>query len=264
MNLFKKYVTPVLLVAIVASCSSIEAIDFSYWLDRVRSGASQAYDVLKRKKVWVPIVATTGTVLCLLKMTYSGKKIWQKKIDSDKAKHEDLCIEIKGLDSKDDDLFNKFCVKQNFIERLRWTMYLPSLADSFFIGLLDGVHIEPAFDPDTQEFVDLPAPELTRIITNPIRAYVNCTANVSQRLARRLTDINGEIDEQQKRIERTLKVLRDLGGQLSEKKEDEFHLSQKHLNDSEKETFSKTLGQLKFNDGALELTLPPSVKGAKK
>ncbi len=262
MNLFKKYVTSVLWVAIVAtSCSPIQAIDLNYWLDRARSGASQVCDVLKRKKVWVPIVATTGMVLCLLKMTFSGKKIWQKKIDSAQQDHENLCNKIKDLDSKSDNLFIEFRCTIKKATLLISTMYPPSLTDSFLTGLLDGVR--PMLDPETGQPVAPPALGRDRLITNPMRGFVNCTVNVSQRLALRLTDINGEIDEQKKRIESTLMVLLDLGKQVAEKKEGEHFLSQKELTDSEKNALREDLDQLQVSNEGLVFNEHKNLKSAK-
>ncbi len=237
MNLFKKYVTPVLLVAIVASYSPIEAIDFNRWFDCARSKASQVYDVLTRKKVWVPIAAM-GTLLCLLKMSSSGKKIWQKKIADVDQKHKESCEEVLKLDLEDD----------NFADQLGLAMFrlkptttlLPSLTESLLLGLVNGVQFSPVIDPDTEELVVLPAPGWTRLITNPIRGCVNCTANVSQRLALRWTDINGQIDEQQKRIKSNDDVLlnfynlknvrRMLNEDLVEQKEDGLRPSSEQLN----------------------------------
>ncbi len=99
MSLFKKYVTPVLLVVLVASYSSIEAIDFNYWFDGARSGANQACNVLKRKKVWMPIVATAAT-LCLLKgMISYGEKSLNEDIKSFEEKHNDICGYLGSLNS---------------------------------------------------------------------------------------------------------------------------------------------------------------------
>ncbi len=99
MNLFKKYVTPVLLVAIVASCSSIEAMDFNNWLDCARSVASQAYGVLKPKKVWMPIAAT-ATALCLLKgMISYGEKSLSEDIKSMDKNHGEIYGYLGSLNS---------------------------------------------------------------------------------------------------------------------------------------------------------------------
>ena len=86
-----------LLVAIVVSSySSIEAIDLNHWFGRARSGASQVYDVLTRKKVWVPIVAATA--LCLLKgMISYGEKSLNEDIKSFEEMHNEIYEHVGSL-----------------------------------------------------------------------------------------------------------------------------------------------------------------------
>ncbi len=215
MNLFKKYVTPVLLVAIVASCSSIEAIDFNNWLDCARSVASQAYDVLTRKRVWMPIAAT-ATALCLLKMTSSGKKIWKDRVDDFSKKHKKLCEEILDFDPKEKAVFDSsLCIYKGFLENYKNDMvHIRSIRGSFFTGVHYGAS-DFTYDSSVEISYFNKSP-----FSNCIRGFLNCSSNISHRLALQCTNINGQIDEQVKRIEtslQTLETLKNLKGEALNK-----------------------------------------------
>ncbi len=229
MNLFKKYATPVLLVAMVASCSSIEAIDLNYWLGRARSGASQAYDVLKRKKVWMPIAATAAALL----MIYGGKKIWQKKIDSYKAEHENLCRKMIG------DL--------KIMDNLSTSMTYGVQGE--FLRIID----------DNKKAIKLLKSRGARLSTLtelfPTELFDKALlSNVSQFLAFQCTDISSQINDQvavqENRIAGTLDVLDNIAEKL---KKIQAIISYVESDTGQKNFRENVIDKLKFEDGSLRI-----------
>ncbi len=215
-HLFKKYVTSVLLVAIVVtSYSPIQAIALNYWLERARSGASQAYDVLTRKQVWMPVAATV-TVLCLLKMTYSGKKIWQYTIDHYEERYKRCCETVKlcNLDKRVEFLLPQL---DEMIKQMELFLKVKeNLIDNG--GSPIGKRYEGSFNPS--------------FFGNINRGLSNCSSNISHRLARRFTDVTDQVVRQESRIQTSLNILRDL----------------KDLKDDE---LIEKFGQLEVRDGVL-------------